>query len=131
MILLPEGSWWDWDVVEWNAGRLRLGAGYDLTYHHGLELVFTDPLHVTCPVAFQDPVFRDPTPEERRTVSRQLGETPAVLVAFESDGGGPDPASGLIAAGGLDIVQGTVYRYWRDNLAPGERLAPWVRPPEA
>ncbi|MFE2728481.1 hypothetical protein, partial [Kitasatospora sp. NPDC059327] len=57
--------------------------------------------------------------------------TPEVLVAFEADAGGPEPASGLIAAGQLDIVQGTVFRYWRENLEAGERLARWVSPPEA
>jgi hypothetical protein len=28
------------------------------------------------------------------------------------------------------VVLGTVYRYWRDNLTAGERLAPHVRPPQ-
>ncbi|MFI6288041.1 hypothetical protein ACIBCM_25400 [Streptomyces sp. NPDC051018] len=131
MFQLPEGSWWDWDVVEWNAGRVRLGAGSDLSYHHGLELVFGDPVFVMCPAVFHDPAFREPKPDEVRSVSRQVGETPAVLVAFEADAGGPEPASGLIAAGRLEVVQGVVFRYWREDLAPGERLAPWVRPPDA
>ncbi|MFJ8441540.1 hypothetical protein [Kitasatospora griseola] len=50
MIELPEGSWWDWDVVSWDPSRLILGA--------------------------------------------------------------------------------LVYRYWRGELGPGERLASWVRRPE-
>ncbi|MGW0935423.1 hypothetical protein [Streptomyces sp. NPDC002666] len=129
MIELPEGSWWDWDVVAWNPGRLRLGAGHDISYAHSLELVFSDPVLVTCPAAFQDPVFRAPTPDEVRLVAGQVGETPPVLLAFEADAGGPGLASGLVAAGQLDIVQGTVFRYWRENLAVGERLAPWVAPP--
>ncbi|MER5406482.1 hypothetical protein [Streptomyces sp. NPDC002769] len=129
-IRLPEGSWWDWDVVEWNAGRLRLGAGHDISYAHYLELVFTEPVLVRCPAAFHDPVFRAPAPEEVRLVADQIGETPPVVLAFEADAGGPDRASCLIAAGQLEIVQGTVFRYWRE-LAAGERLAPWVRPPVA
>ncbi|MCX4751696.1 hypothetical protein OG455_40385 [Kitasatospora sp. NBC_01287] len=129
MIQLPRGSWWDWDVVAWNPGQLRLGAGHDLTYAHGLELVFSDPVLVRCPSAFQDPVFREPTPSELQLVERQLGEMPAVLIAFEADAGGTTLASGLVAAGRLDIVQGTVFRYWREELAAGERLASWVRPP--
>ncbi|WP_411135589.1 hypothetical protein [Streptomyces sp. C10] len=129
VIALPEGSWWDWDIVAWDPGRLRLGAGYDISYAHGLELVFSDLVFVTCPAAFRDPVFREPTPDEARLVARQVGETPAVLVAFEADAGGPSLASGLVAAGHLDIVQGLVFRYWRQDLAVGERLAPWVRPP--
>lgn len=128
MIELPEGSWWDWDIVAWTPGQLRLGAGHDISYAHGLELVFSDPVFVTCPAAFQDPVFRAPTPDEVRLIGRQVGETPRVLVAFEADAGGTSPASGLVAAGQLDIVQGTVFRYWRESLAVGERLAPWVKP---
>ncbi|MBT2529921.1 hypothetical protein J7E91_32310 [Streptomyces sp. ISL-99] len=78
--------------------------------------MFSDPAFVTCPAAFQDPVFREPTPDEVRLVARQVGETPPVLVAFEADAGGPTLASGLVAAGQLDIVQGTVFRYSRENL---------------
>ncbi|WP_405484023.1 hypothetical protein [Streptomyces sp. NBC_00009] len=129
MIELPQGAWWDWDIVAWDPGRLCLGAGHDVSYAHGLELVFSDPIFVKCPAAFHDPVFRQPTPDEVRLVVRQVGETPPVLVAFEADAGGPALVSGLLAAGRLDIVQGTVFRYWREDLAAGERLAPWVRPP--
>ncbi|MFJ2581326.1 hypothetical protein [Kitasatospora aureofaciens] len=111
VIELPEGSWWDWDVLSWRPGELRLAAGHDLAYHHGLELVFTDPLYVVCPAAFQDPVFRAPTPDEAALVARRCGETPGVLVAFEADGGGPEPVSGLIAAGGLEVVRGLVLRH--------------------
>ncbi|MEV3914100.1 hypothetical protein [Streptomyces canus] len=130
VIQLPEGSWWDWDVVEWNAGRLRLGAGHDISYAHHLELVFSDPVLVRCPASFHDPVFRAPTPDELRLVADQVGETPPVVLAFEADAGGPDRATCLIAADQLDIVQGTVFRYVRE-LAAGERLAPWVLPPVA
>lgn len=77
---------------------------------------------------FQDPVFRVPTPDEVRLIARQVGEAPPVLIAFEAGAGVPSLASGPIAAGQLDIVQGTVLRYWRESLAVGERLAPWVKP---
>ncbi|MFF3560772.1 hypothetical protein ACFYXS_12130 [Streptomyces sp. NPDC002574] len=126
-VQLPEGSWWDWEVVAWQPGEFRLAAGHDLTYHHGLELVFTDPLIVTCPASFHDPAFRAPTPDEVLTVARQLGERPPVLVAFEADAGGPGPVSCLVAAERLDVVHGTVLRHWRADAAPGQRFAPWVR----
>ncbi|MFD8261923.1 hypothetical protein ACFV19_24015 [Streptomyces griseoluteus] len=129
MIRLPEGSWWDWDVVTWGGGELRLAAGHDLTYHHGLELVFGDPVFVSCPSAFQDPIFRAPSPGELLKVTRQLECEPAVLVAFEADAGGQELASCLIAAERLHIVPGTVLRYWRDDADPDQRFAPWVRSP--
>lgn len=128
-IRLPEGSWWEWDVIACNAAELRLAAGHDLTYHHGLELVFGDPTFVNCPAKFLDPVFRAPTSEELARVTRQIGEEPPVLVAFEADAGGLEPVSCLIAAERTEIVQQTVLRYWHDDVAPGQRLAPWVRPP--
>ncbi|WP_145903031.1 hypothetical protein [Kitasatospora viridis] len=116
---MPEGSWWDWEVVEWIPGRLRFGAGYDLTYHHELELVFSDPMYVACPSAFHDPEFREPTAEELALMVRQVGELPPVLVAFEADAGGSGPATGLIAAEQVRVVQGS----W-SHVVQGGRSAP-------
>ncbi|MEU8828279.1 hypothetical protein [Streptomyces sp. NPDC048636] len=126
---LPEGSWWDWDVLAWDSGAFRLAAGVDLTYHHGLELHFGDPAFVSCPTVFHDPAFRAPTADELATVTRRLGERPAVLVAFEADADGREPVPCLIAAARLEIVRGRVLRYWRDDAPPGQRFAPGVRPP--
>jgi hypothetical protein len=128
-IQLPEGSWWDWEVIAWDAGQFRLAAGYDLTYYHGLELVFSDPTFVSCPAMFHDPVFRGPTNDEVLRVTRQFGEGPPVLAAFEADANGREPVPCLVAAERLEIVHETVLRYWRDDAAPGQRFASWVRPP--
>jgi hypothetical protein len=126
---LPEGSWWDWEVIVWDGGRLRLAAGYDLTYHHGLEVVFTAPGFVSCPAAFQDPVFREPTAGETARLRRALGEMPPVVAAFEADGGGPEPVSCLIAAEGLDILPGLVPRSSRARAQAAPGLRDWPGPP--
>ncbi|MGW2984197.1 hypothetical protein [Streptomyces goshikiensis] len=115
---LPAGSWWDWDVLAWDGGRFRLAAGHDLAYHHGLEVVFGDPVYVSCPTAFHDPVFRAPSDDELEGLTRRVGEEPPVVVAFEADGGGQEPVTCLIAAARLDIVQGMVLRYRPDDPAP-------------
>jgi hypothetical protein len=117
---LPEGSWWDWEVTAWDAGRFRLAAGYDLTYHHGLELVFGEPLFVSCPQMFHDPVFRAPTAGELLRITRRLGSAPPVLVAFEADADGPEPVSCLVAAEHLEIVRELVLRYGRADTAPAK-----------
>ncbi|MFC8721848.1 hypothetical protein [Kitasatospora sp. NPDC057198] len=127
---LPEGSWWDWDVVSSTPELFVLGADHDLTYHHALELRFHGPAFVQCPDEFfQDPVFRTATPREVELVSRAAGGAPGVLVAFECEVDGEAPATGLIAARRLEIAPGLVFRYWRERLEPGQRRAPWVRPP--
>ncbi|SFE19782.1 hypothetical protein SAMN05216251_10261 [Actinacidiphila alni] len=128
-VRLPEGSWWDWDVLAWNGGEPRLAAGYDLSHHHELELTFASPLYVSCPAAFHDTEFHAPTPEESRRVTELLGERPPVLAAFEADAGGTRPARCLIAAERLDVVAELVPRHWREDAAPGQRFAPWVRRP--
>ncbi|MEU3607002.1 hypothetical protein AB0E83_16350 [Streptomyces sp. NPDC035033] len=107
---LPEGSWWDWEVRRFDGSRLTLVAGYDLTYHHGLEVELADVSYVRCPTAFTDPVFREPTAGERAEVLRIVGEEPPVLLAFEADGGGTAPVSCLIAAGGRAVRRGRFSR---------------------
>ncbi|MEH0820821.1 MULTISPECIES: hypothetical protein [unclassified Micromonospora] len=123
---LPDGGWWDWEIMSWSSGCLRLAADTDLTYHHGLELVFRDVSYVACPSLFHHPWFRAPTGAERAHVRRYVGDRPAVLVAFDIDGPGPLPC--LIAADRVEVVAGTVYRYHRADLKPGERLADWLAP---
>ncbi len=131
MIKLPPGPWSEWDIQEFDSSRLRLAANYDLTYYHGLEVVFTDVAYLACPTQFTDPTFREPTRDERELVRRHVGEDPPLIVAFDLEPliGSREPLPCLIAAETVEVVIGNVYRYWRDDLAPGERLSPRVRPP--
>ncbi|UXY30408.1 hypothetical protein [Streptomyces sp. HUAS TT20] len=126
---LPDGSWWDWEVIVWDAGQLRLAAGHDLTYHHGLELVFVAPALVSCPLGFQDPVFRPPTTEETARLVRTLGETPPLVVAFEADADGSEPVTCLIAAERLDIRPGLVLRHPRAGAHAAPAAHDWPGPP--
>jgi hypothetical protein len=132
MLKLPEGSWWDWDVLHFDGSQLTLAAGHDLTYHHGLEVVFADVDYLACPTRFHDPQFREPTPDEQALLHRHIGEEPALIVAFDVEPPvGSDPLPCLIAARSVEVKPGLVYRYWHDNLRPGERRAPHIRPPAA
>ncbi|MEU9999950.1 hypothetical protein [Streptomyces sp. NPDC050848] len=103
---LPEGNWWDWEVIDYDGSRLRLGAGHDLSYYHLLEVVFTDVSYLRCPTMFMDAVFRAPTREESAEVARLLGEEPPVLAAFDADAGGGPPTPCLVAAEAVDVVTG-------------------------
>lgn len=129
VLSLPEGSWWDWEVVGWDRGTLCLAAGSDLTYHHDLEAWFSGTVYVSCPESFSDPVFREPSDTDRALLQHLDGDVPLQVYAFDVD---PPGGNGLMAcvivAASVKIVRGVVYRYWRDHLGPGERRAPWVRP---
>ncbi|WP_146616370.1 hypothetical protein [Kitasatospora sp. SolWspMP-SS2h] len=129
---LPAGSWWEWDVVSSAPELFVLGADFDLSYHHGLELRFHRPVFVQCPEYFLDPVFRAATAAEAERVAGAVGAVggwPEVVVAFDCNVGEAAPAAGLVAARRLEVVAGVVFRYWRAHLEPGQRRAPWVRPP--
>ncbi|GAA2556346.1 hypothetical protein GCM10010435_28770 [Winogradskya consettensis] len=114
---LPEGQWWDWEIMTWNAGALTLAASTDLTYHHGLEVVFSDVGFVQCPALFHHAVFREPSDAERDFVLRQAAGDASLIVAFDHDE--QDAAgralSGLIGAGDVRLVTGTAYRYDRGD----------------
>ncbi|MGC4790674.1 hypothetical protein ACLQ22_22945 [Micromonospora sp. DT178] len=131
VVQLPEGSWWDWDLLGWNGSELSIAAGHDLTYHHGVELVFTDVHYLACPTRFSDPQFREPTSDEYETVRAFVGEVPPAVVAFDVEAVvGWKVLPCVVAAASVRIVTGLVYRYWREDLKEGERLASFLRRPD-
>ncbi|MEU0253579.1 hypothetical protein ABZ299_13940 [Streptomyces sp. NPDC006184] len=71
---LAEGSRWDREAVARDAGRLRPVAGYDLTRHHGPELIFAGPVLVSCPRSFRATAFRPPTTAETAGLARTPGD---------------------------------------------------------
>ncbi|WP_074308076.1 hypothetical protein [Micromonospora cremea] len=97
-------------MLHFDGSQLRLAAGHDLTYHHGLEVIFTDVAYMACPTQFWDPRFRDPTLDERALVRRHVGEESPVVVAFDVDApAGGDLPSCLVAAGSVEVVHGRVW----------------------
>jgi hypothetical protein len=117
LVSLPKGSWWDWELFSWNAWELRLAAGYDLSYHHGLELVFAGVGYVACPVLFHDPRFREPTQPEQDTVRRYIGAPAPVVVAFDIDSGSGDGVLPcIVAAQSVEVVTGLFQRQRPDRL---------------
>lgn len=110
-LVLPAGSWWSWEILSSDGPRPRLAAGADLTYHHELELTFTDIAYLQLPAQFEHPVFREPTREEEQTVLRYVGERPGVVVAFDveaSHGGGVVPC--VVAAEAYETSLGSFPR---------------------
>lgn len=126
---LPEGSRRDWEVIARDAGQLRLAAGYDLTCHHGLEVVFVEPAFVSCPSGFQGPVFRAPAAEETARLARELDGVPSLPAACEADAGGREPVSCLVAAERPEILPGPVPRRARPGTGAVPSARDWPGPP--
>ncbi|MFB6523648.1 hypothetical protein [Streptomyces sp. NPDC056401] len=63
------------------------------------------------------------------SAGKSFSVTTGSVLAFEADARGQEPLLCLIAAERLEIVQETVLSYWREDVAPGQRFAPWVLPP--
>ena len=59
------GRWWDRRVDLWDSSTLRLIADNDLTYHHSVEVSFTDVAWVATADTFHHPTFRPATPAEQ------------------------------------------------------------------
>jgi hypothetical protein len=59
------GKWWDWQVDRWDTSTFRLMADNDLTYHHSVEVSFTDVAWAPSADLFHHPVFRPATSAER------------------------------------------------------------------
>ncbi|GAB7045571.1 hypothetical protein JCM9534A_06970 [Catenuloplanes indicus JCM 9534] len=55
---------WPGSIAGWDGAGLRLVADNDLTYHHCVEVTFTDAVWSACADLFHHPVFRPATPSE-------------------------------------------------------------------
>ena len=125
---LPEGSWRDWDVTSCSDGELRLAAGTDLSRDHGLELVFQECRIRRVPIVV--PHTGLPAADRLR-VRTWCGSPWAGRFRCWSRSTSPTPSGAslpcLIGAERVEVRQGTVFRYHRTDLKPGERLADWVR----
>jgi hypothetical protein len=60
-LTLPPGSWWSWAIWRYDGATLTLISGNDLTYHHELELSFSDVEFIEVPAQFERAAFREPT----------------------------------------------------------------------
>ncbi|MBL7259188.1 hypothetical protein [Paractinoplanes lichenicola] len=98
------GQWWDWEVRRWDAASLQLIADNDLTYHHSVEVTFTDVVWVACADTFHHPVFRPPTATEL-DFARQAGNTAHRVFTWDAETS-TGAAPMMIVAGTAQITEG-------------------------
>ena len=101
------GRWWDWRVDLWDSSTLRLIADNDLTYHHSVEVSFTDVAWVAAADTFHHPAFRPATPAERDFAREVTNEAGYELYAWDAEtSAGTVPM--MIISQSVRIVEGLV-----------------------
>ena len=104
---------WDYRIQHFDGSELLVIGSNNLVYYHDVELVFTDVCRIDCAINFHPPQFHD------------FGPCPCGCGASQYHIQAED-SEFTIAAEKLEIVLGTVFHYQRNELKPGERIAPWV-----
>ena len=101
------GRYWDWRLEHWDSSTLRLIAGNDLTYHHNVEVSFTDVVWAAIADLFHHPAFRPATPAEREFARQVTDEAGYEIYAWDAETSGGTLPMMIIAASVL-VVEGLV-----------------------
>lgn len=117
----------DFKMVSFAHDSLLLTASFDHCYYHELEVHFHDISYIELPVFLNSPRFSIATEVERQAHLHLAGDHARFLIKIHNDLEFYGGHFYFIAAERIEIIEGTVYYYIRDNLKPGERIAEWVK----
>jgi hypothetical protein len=119
---------WDYRLLSFDGSRLIIVGSTDLSYYHLVEAEFAEVSFLSCPTEFSHGRFRLATEAEHTLVNRLVAiDGEDILFAIDAESSGSmETQVFFILAQTLNVIEGTVYYYERENLKPGERIAPWV-----
>ena len=101
------GRWWDWRVELWDSSTLRLVADNDLTYHHSVDVSFTDVVWVASADTFHHPTFRAATSAERVFVRQVINDAGYEIYAWDAEtSAGTVPT--MVVAQAIRIVESLI-----------------------
>jgi hypothetical protein len=101
------GRYWDWHVELWDSSTLRLIADNDLTYHHNVEVSFSDVTWAATADLFHHPTSRPATSAELEFARRVTNEAGYQIYAWDAETSAGTVPMMIIAASVL-IVEGLV-----------------------
>jgi hypothetical protein len=100
--------WWDWEADRWDVSGLRLIADNDLTYHHAVEVTFSEVAWVAVADRFHHPIFRPPTAAEEQ-FARQAGGHGLQIFTWDAETStGAVPM--MVVARSVQVVEGSFPR---------------------
>ncbi|UQA63220.1 hypothetical protein [Polyangium aurulentum] len=117
----------EFSLWSFNEGRLLVLGSDDLAYYHVVEIVFEGVEYIDASTSLWEPRFRNATAVEAEAfwaAKGVKGEVELYVLEEEFDG---KFTKHFVAAESMHVSTGMVYHYERENLKPGERIAPWVR----
>ncbi len=118
----------DFSIRSFEDHHLVMVGSFDLDYYQDVQIEFSGVSYLSCPSDFSDASFRELDREECADLIEFLGES----LDHESRVFAVDIAdfynvnTHYIVADDVDFQFGKVYFYPRENLEPGESIAPWV-----
>ncbi|TWU48964.1 hypothetical protein Poly51_48680 [Rubripirellula tenax] len=117
------------DLVVHSLARdtLLLTGSFDHCYYHEFEIHFRGVVYIGLPIyGIDSPVFSIASDPIRHLYSHLELEPDEILFEIHHD---PEFHGGhryYVAAREIELVEGMVYYYVREDLKPGERIADWV-----
>jgi hypothetical protein len=120
---------WDYRILTFDGSRLIIAGSTDFSYYHLVEAEFAEVSFISCPTYFSDAKFRLGTAAEQAEVSQFVAiDAGDHLFAIDAEStGSMELKAFFILAQSLELNEGTVYYYKREDLKPGERIAAWVQ----
>lgn len=79
------GRYRDWRVEHWDSSTLRLIADNDLTYHHNVEVSFSDVAWAATADLFHHPTFRPATPAALAFARRVTNEAGYEIYTWDAE----------------------------------------------
>ena len=107
-------------------GTLLITGSCDHAYYHELEIRFLKVDYMSLPTFFDYPELSIATDEQRDLKPEIDVVETALLFVIHEDPQFNGGQTHYVVAEQLEITEGIVYYYQRENLKPGERIADWV-----
>ncbi len=103
-----------------------IGGGYNFPYCHDIEIIIKEMTYISCPMSFDNAVFRLATEAEKQSIKPNLrSEWNNLIICIELDDI-DRTIKHYIFAEEIDYKVGIVYHYKKDDLKEGERIADWI-----
>ena len=117
----------DFNVHAFDRDNLLLTASFDHCYYHEFEVHFYGVSYIELPVyCIRTPRFSIANDSIRRLYSYLDLDIDELLFEVHQDFKFGDGHRFHVAARQIELIEGMVYYYQRENLKPGERIADWV-----